>query len=270
MASSHALIQARATAAHALASVRACLVLARAARGLLVSCPRHRSCLRRFSSRCCSPRRALVCVACALRVRVCVYRVRRRRAPPSCPRAAPPPRRCAPPRRVTTPRRRAAPRRAAPAPPPASSPPPPPVRFPPALAPLTTHAPNQQPSLTQHVKSTATLSSAANGAAPKQPYVPPSLAPGRTELTHLSQFSALVADTIVPERVRELHGLPTAAVVSHGSMMRALATPSREARAQLRARVCACVVVRCCCSNITTLHDDCPRRHHAPPRTLLC
>ena len=97
--------------------------------------------------------------------------------------------------------------------------------------------------------------------------MPPSLAPGRTELAHLSQFSALVADTVVPERVRELHGLPTAAVVSHSSMMRALATPSREARALracTRACVRACVDARCCCSNITTLHAI-TRTMHAPP-----
>jgi hypothetical protein len=89
-----------------------------------------------------------------------------------------------------------------------------------------------QPPLTQRTTHSVRLPTASSSQ--QQPYVPPSYAPGRTELAHLSQFSALVADTVVPERVRELHGLPTAAVVSHGSVMRALATPSREARASMR------------------------------------
>jgi hypothetical protein len=67
--------------------------------------------------------------------------------------------------------------------------------------------------------------------------VPPSSAPAQSELAQLSSWSLLVADTVVPERVRELHGVATAAVVSHGSMLRALATPSREARS---AAACAC------------------------------
>jgi transaldolase len=63
--------------------------------------------------------------------------------------------------------------------------------------------------------------------------VPPSSAPAETELQRLSSFSAIVADTVVPERVREVRAAATAAVVSHGSLLRSLATPSREFEAAL-------------------------------------
>ena len=46
----------------------------------------------------------------------------------------------------------------------------------------------------------------------------------------VARFSTVVADTLVPEAVRALQGagVATAAVVSHGSLLRATATPSRE------------------------------------------
>ena len=65
--------------------------------------------------------------------------------------------------------------------------------------------------------------------------MPPSFAPGETELARVARFSTVVADTLVPEAVRALAGagVATAAVVSHGSLLRATAAPSREFEAAL-------------------------------------
>jgi len=70
----------------------------------------------------------------------------------------------------------------------------------------------------------------------KAAYQPPSFTGAQTELSQLTSWSGLVADSSTPEQLRRLGTmgvLASAASLSHGSLLRATAQPSREVEAAL-------------------------------------